>query len=313
MHSELWRWMSSVTPQTVKQFYHAAVDVYLAPWFWIALGCILVAERLWPVVPRKRAVPASMVEDSFWLNVELAMRAMIVPFVAAICFVVWQWATGGFKVAWLNQLPGFAKIAISLLIWDFLSYFNHWVRHRFWPLWHFHSIHHSQRDLNPLSANRNHLVEYIVVEPLVFIPMFALQLTPFEMMGTGAAIGWLTRLNHSNIRTNLGPLGLVFVSPQHHRIHHSIELAHRDKHFGLILTVWDRLFGTFVPDRTVYPITGVEDVNFPPPASANPVAWAGFLFQQVIHPFKQIAMDVRRPVEPAVPEVAQSQSRAESL
>lgn len=299
MHTTIWQWLSSIAPLPVKEFYRAAVEFYLTPWFWIALAAILAAERLWPVTRRTSLLPASMVEDAFWLNIELAISAIFIPFLAGILFIIWQWTTGGFHVTGLSRLPGIARVGISLVIWDFLEYANHRVRHHFRMLWHFHSIHHSQRDLNPFTDGRVHVMDFLTTQSMYLFPMFALQLTPFQIMGTGAAIGWFARLSHSNVRTNFGPIGLLLVSPQHHRVHHSIEPAHQDKNFGLLLTVWDRLFGTFWPDRTVYPATGVQDVNFTLPTNANPLSWVGIIVRQLVYPFKRIAMESRRPVPPS--------------
>jgi sterol desaturase/sphingolipid hydroxylase (fatty acid hydroxylase superfamily) len=292
MTTALWDWLRSVTPLPVKQYYWAAGEYYSSPWFWAALAAILVAERIWPVMPRRGLVTPAMVEDSLWLNIELAVRAALLPFTAGILSMAWERTTGGFSVPLLAGLPLAGRIAVSLIIWDLIDYGHHWIRHRIEPLWHFHAIHHSQREMNLFTSSRGHVLEYLIYQPLVFVPMFALQLTPFEVMGTGLAIGWYTRLSHANVRTNFGPLGLLFVSPQHHRIHHSIEPAHQDKNFGLLLTVWDRLFGTFWPERTVYPATGVSGLAFEPPATANPIAWAGSIARQLAYPF---AAQWRRP------------------
>jgi len=107
-------------------------------------------------------------------------------------------------------------------------------------------------------------------------------------MGYGAVRIWHTRLIHANVRTNFGPLGHIFVSPQFHRIHHSIELRHRDLNFGVALTIWDRLFGTMYRGRDEYPETGVDGVDFVPPARLSPKAWTVSLIEQIIYPFRQL-------------------------
>jgi len=74
---------------------------------------------------------------------------------------------------------------------------------------------------------------------------------------------WYTRLYHANIRTNLGPLKYILVTPQSHRVHHSLALEHRDTNFGSLFSFWDYLLGTQCQEYDVYPDTGIDDADFP--------------------------------------------------
>jgi sterol desaturase/sphingolipid hydroxylase (fatty acid hydroxylase superfamily) len=94
------------------------------------------------------------------------------------------------------------------------------------------------------------------------LSLLAFQLSANAIMGLSVFTLWYTRLYHANIRSNFGPLKHVLVTPQSHRIHHSIEPRHQDRNFSVILTVWDRLFGTLYPSYDEYPQTGVADVEF---------------------------------------------------
>jgi sterol desaturase/sphingolipid hydroxylase (fatty acid hydroxylase superfamily) len=149
--------------------------------------------------------------------------------------------------------------------------------------------------MNLFTDLRVHSVEYLIAQTIMFIPLFMFPLDYPTIMGYGAFMIWYTRLIHANVRTNFGPLGLVFVSPQYHRIHHSIEFRHRDKNFGVITTIWDRLFGTIYPARDEYPQTGVDGVVFSL-ERMTPRAWAVSLFDQLIYPFKQLWRRKKAPV-----------------
>jgi sterol desaturase/sphingolipid hydroxylase (fatty acid hydroxylase superfamily) len=94
----------------------------------------------------------------------------------------------------------------------------------------------------------------------------AVQVIPFLVLAAGtpaiAAFNlfllWHARLYHANVRTNLGVLRYVVVTPQSHRVHHSVEARHHDKNFGAFLSVWDRLFKThYIGDDDEYPATGL--------------------------------------------------------
>ena len=159
------------------------------------------------------------------------------------------------------------------------------MMHRVRPLWFIHTIHHSQREVNVFTDLRVHFLESFTSQALVFLPLIALGLKPLALVAYGAAFIWHSRFIHANVRTNFGWLKYVFVSPQYHRIHHSIEGRHRDHNFGAILTVWDRIFGTMYPAFDEYPRSGLEEVEFPPPESLKPQAWVGDLARQLWYPF----------------------------
>jgi sterol desaturase/sphingolipid hydroxylase (fatty acid hydroxylase superfamily) len=66
-------------------------------------------------------------------------------------------------------------------------------------------------------------------------------------------------LVHANIRTSWGPLTRIITGPRYHRVHHSIDLRHRDKNFATFLPLWDIVFGTYYdPDEREPPRTGVS-------------------------------------------------------
>lgn len=147
---------------------------------------------------------------------------------------------------------------LAVVILDFLQWGNHWIRHKIKPFWHFHSIHHSPRELNAFTDLRTHSAEYFIAVTLAFVPMLALGVPPLAVTGVGGFRMWYARFVHANIGTNLGPLKHILVTPQYHRVHHSIEPAHQDKNFASMFTVWDRSFGTLHRNYDEYPATGVR-------------------------------------------------------
>jgi sterol desaturase/sphingolipid hydroxylase (fatty acid hydroxylase superfamily) len=286
---EVLDWLRQVTPLPIKQFYWAAWPLYSSPWFWAAFAAILVAERLWPVDRRQHLISPALVEDGLWLNVEVATRALLLPVTAAAIATAYRSITGGAVIPWLTQLPMGARIAVSLVLFDFLQYAVHWLIHKVPPFWHFHVIHHSQRQLNLLTASRSHVGEYLIVQVFAIVPMLALQMTPFAIIGTSSAISWFNRLTHANLRWDFGPVGHFLVSPQYHRIHHSFERRHHDRNYGQILTLWDRIFGTMYHEPTEYPATGVTGSGLAPSSSLNPLRAAANLAGQLWYPFRRIA------------------------
>ena len=96
---------------------------------------------------------------------------------------------------------------------------------------------------------------------------------------------------HSNIKTNLGPLRYVIISPQAHRVHHSIEEKHYDKNFGVTFSIWDQLFNTFYRKYDEYPeAQGVADTEFP---IEHNTGWRSFVLvpiRQLIYPFRFVKL-----------------------
>jgi sterol desaturase/sphingolipid hydroxylase (fatty acid hydroxylase superfamily) len=288
MMAEFLDWLRTNTPIEVKEYYWAAQYIYLNPWFWTFTLGIFFWEWLQPARPEQRIFSRGLAQDFVWFNFDAAFKVAALPAMAGAFTILYDRLTGGYVLAFLPGWPLAVQIAAGVLVYDFLQWFDHWVRHKVRAFWHFHSIHHSQREMNVFTDLRVHAAEYGISEAVAFIPLIALGMTPYAIMGVGA-LRWLyKRLIHANIRTNFGPLKFVLVTPQFHRIHHSIERRHWDLNFGVVFNFWDRLAGTLYREYDEYPDTGVEGLLFKPPNSLSPVAWAKDFLRQIWYPFGRL-------------------------
>lgn len=134
---------------------------------------------------------------------------------------------------------------------------------------------------------RYHILEYIVRHTWLVIPFLMLQVDPPQIVWFSIIAKWYTRFYHGNIRTNLGPLRYVLVTPQFHRIHHSVERRHRDTNFGALFSIWDRLFGTQYRGYDEYPETGIEDEAFPHEKVAGVTSLLLRPLVRMVYPFRQ--------------------------
>jgi sterol desaturase/sphingolipid hydroxylase (fatty acid hydroxylase superfamily) len=159
------------------------------------------------------------------------------------------------------------------------------VRHKVPLFWRFHTVHHSQRELNVFTDLRYHFLEYIIAKSLIFVPAYMLQLEPLTAFGIAIAIRWHTMTYHANLRSNYGLLRYILVTPQSHRIHHSVLPEHRDQNFGVVFSLWDWIFGTRHPDCESYPETGIDDDWFPLEQQGRRVAVVTNLIRQTFYPF----------------------------
>ena len=178
----------------------------------------------------------------------LALRAMAiaVPFLAVGAAVdAWTHHWGLFnRLDW----PVFWEIGLSVLALDFAIWAQHLITHKVPLFWRFHRVHHADRDFDVTTAVRFHPVE-IVASMAVKIGLIyllgpqALAVVLFEIILNGTAL-----FNHANLRLPLWldrVVRLVLVTPDMHRVHHSVIRSEHDSNYGFALSVWDRLFRTY--------------------------------------------------------------------
>ena len=292
-HGSLIEWLRHVTPYGVKACFWALRSIYVEPWFWVSMIAIFALERLAPVVGRQRTISKGVIEDFVWLNLQAIFTFAVIKSVVTLCQQLYISLTGGRGVLTaVNSWPVLLKVMAVLVVGDLFVWIHHWIRHR-GMLWHFHAVHHSQRELNQFTDLRFHFVDQLMAYAITAVPLFALQMGSSGIMAVGLVLTVHGRFIHANIRTNLGPLRHVFVSPQFHRIHHSIEPEHQEKNFGGLLTCWDRMFGTLYPHYDEYPATGVAGIEFAPVTGPRSLRGVSAIWQQVAYPFRQIAARAR--------------------
>ncbi|MCG0289218.1 sterol desaturase family protein [Streptomyces sp. PSAA01] len=147
-------------------------------------------------------------------------------------------------------------LPLMLLAQDFFYYWSHRGHHVIRILWACHVVHHSSEKFNLTTALRQPWTTWTVWP--FYVPMIALGVHP-------AAVAFCSSVNlvyqfwiHTErIGTLPRPIEFVFNTPSHHRVHHASQGGYLDRNFGGILIVWDRLFGSFVPEieRPVYGLT----------------------------------------------------------
>ncbi len=147
-------------------------------------------------------------------------------------------------------------LALAIVGWDFIYYWNHRFMHECRYLWAVHVVHHSSEHYNLSTALRQPVADGISVS----VPYGALCLMGISpaLVATARGVNLLYQFwIHTEAIGRLGPPEAVLNSPSHHRVHHGSNRQYLDRNHGSILIIWDRLFGTFEPeDRpVVYGIT----------------------------------------------------------
>ena len=250
---------------------------------WLLLGLLQIAFILAGVRLLERRLPAEPVTDRAAVRddvlytlihrlglVRLAMFFSIEP--------LWDGLAGELRLAGLStwQLdglwPGVTDIAwvsllLYLVVFDFVGYWLHRGQHHFNAWWALHSLHHSQRQMTMWSDNRNHLLDDVLVGTAFALLARLIGVEPGQFVAITVITQLLESLQHANARISFGVVGeRLLVSPRFHRLHHSIGIGHESggrgtlggHNFGVLLPVWDLLFGTSNFDRRLDP-TGVRD------------------------------------------------------
>ena len=159
-------------------------------------------------------------------------------------------ASQGWGLLNIIALPGWAELLLAIVLLDLAIWAQHVITHKVPVFWRMHRVHHADRDIDLTTAIRFHPFE-IVLSMLYKAAIVAL-LGPavwavilYEIVLNGAAI-----FNHANVRLPLWldrSLRTLVVTPDMHRVHHSIHRDEHDTNYGNLLSVWDRLFGTYTP------------------------------------------------------------------
>lgn len=252
-----------------------------------AFPAVLLLERFIPAAKSQGLFSRGVLVDFIWFCFTPVLFVLVVlPFEGAL-----QWVYGELlglgKVNVIGLMPVPLQIVTVVLISDFMSWLAHYVRHKSF-FWEFHKIHHSQEELNYFSTARIHPFDSITITLVRFLPFALLdaRIAVPAFAVTQSFIRIYEMYTHSNLRINMGPLRYILVTPQSHRVHHSMEAPHIDKNFGNFLSIWDRIFGTQVNDADTYPLTGVHDKAVPAPVRGTLADSLAAYLGMLVYPFK---------------------------
>ncbi len=181
------------------------------------------------------------------LNTIVARLLFVALGTSTIAFSYWV-GVQGWGLLPLLHLPDVAIFIVSVLLLDLVIYWQHRLFHTIPWLWQLHRVHHADRNLDVSSGLRFHPVE-IVLSLLIKLTAIALLGVPalavivFEVMLNGMAM-----FNHANIRLPLAldyRLRFLLMTPDAHRIHHSVLAKEYNSNYGFNISWWDRCFGSY--------------------------------------------------------------------
>ena len=175
----------------------------------------------------------------------------------------------------MTPLPDWLEIVVALILLDMAIYWQHVAFHRIPFFWSFHKVHHVDRDIDVTTGLRFHPIEIVfslayklAVVLVLGAPVLAVIL--FEIILNGCAM-----FNHSNVKLPLSVdrvLRRFIVTPDMHRVHHSIHMHETNSNYGFSLSLWDRIFKSYIDQPKAGHddmVIGLEEHQTKAPASLS--------------------------------------------
>ena len=232
----------------------------LAPLFFV---CILLE---WYFGDRRQKLPVSAryYPKEVLCNFSLAAMHQGMDILAGLLIAKLYLAVFGWKLFDIQMGP--FSFVLLMIAQDFCYYWFHRASHRVRWMWAAHVVHHSSENMNFSTAFRQSLMYPFAGMWVFWLPLVILGFDPNWVVFVVLLNLGLQFFVHTQAVRKLGPLEWLFNTPSHHRVHHGRNPQYIDKNYAGISIIWDKLFGTFVPEEVtvIYGIT--KPVN-----SFNPI------------------------------------------
>jgi sterol desaturase/sphingolipid hydroxylase (fatty acid hydroxylase superfamily) len=215
----------------------------------IFLGIFLLlalAELLWPrrplTVPKGRRWLANILIVAF----DNGVTRLVIPLMPVGMAKIAQVKGWGL----LNQvsIPQTAELALAVLALDLIIYLQHRAFHRVPLFWRLHRMHHTDMDLDVSSGNRFHPLEILLSTVIKLAAVTIIGAAPEAVVTFEVLLNATSLFTHSNIRLPKAldrQLRLILVTPDMHRVHHSVIPSETDSNFSFNVSWWDLLLGTY--------------------------------------------------------------------
>jgi len=219
----------------------------------IRLGCfaaIFVVMMCWEVLAPKRVLSVSRLQR--WSNNlgllllnSLVLRLLFPAAAVGIAYAAAEAGWGLFN--WLT-LPFWIEVIAAVLLLDLAIYLQHLLMHRVPLLWRLHRVHHADLDIDMTTGSRFHTLEILLSMLIKSAVIFLLGPALLAVLIFEALLNGMAIFNHANVRLPLPldrVLRLLLITPDVHRVHHSILLRETNSNYGFNLSIWDRLFRSY--------------------------------------------------------------------
>ncbi|MBM3569294.1 MAG: sterol desaturase family protein [Alphaproteobacteria bacterium] len=216
--------------------------------FFGVLILLALAEAVWPRRPRAASRWARWPSNLGIVVLNTLLLRAVFPTAAVGLALALEPRDIGL-MPWLGLSPLWSAVAAFLLL-DLAIYLQHVMFHAVPALWRLHRMHHADLDFDVTTGSRFHPIEILLSMAIKLMLVTALGAPAAAVLAFEIVLNATAMFNHSNLRLPGSldrVLRLAVVTPDMHRVHHSIDKAETDSNFGFNLPWWDRLFGTYRP------------------------------------------------------------------
>jgi sterol desaturase/sphingolipid hydroxylase (fatty acid hydroxylase superfamily) len=151
-------------------------------------------------------------------------------------------------------VPAWTAIPLAVALLDLAIYLQHVLFHAVPALWRLHRMHHADLEFDVTTGTRFHPIEILISMAIKMAVIAALGAPAAAVLLFEVLLNATSMFNHGNVRIPAGldhALRWIVVTPDMHRVHHSIRVDETNSNFGFNLPWWDRLFGTYLPQPTL--------------------------------------------------------------
>ena len=211
---------------------------------------IISIVMLWELVSNKRPLQQSKVKR--WLNnfgliaVDTVVVKLLLP---AGAFGVALWAENkGYGLLNNIDTSPLAATVVTVIVLDMIIYWQHRLFHVVPILWRLHQVHHADRDIDVSTGLRFHPIEILLSMLIKFVAVIALGAPATAVILFEVILNGMAMFNHGNIylpKTLDSVIRLLFVTPDMHRVHHSIFKHETNSNYGFNLSIWDKIFASY--------------------------------------------------------------------
>ncbi len=146
------------------------------------------------------------------------------------------------------EISFWPKVIVTLVLLDLVIYFQHRLFHAVPYFWRIHRVHHTDAELDLTTALRFHPIEILLSILLKTMAIILLGAPLFAVIAFEIVLNVAAMFNHSNLKLPGlvdRAIRLVIVTPDMHRVHHSVLPAEHNRNYGFALSIWDRLFRSY--------------------------------------------------------------------
>jgi sterol desaturase/sphingolipid hydroxylase (fatty acid hydroxylase superfamily) len=212
---------------------------------------VFVVMALWEIIAPRRTLTVS--KPLRWANnlglVFLNSVLLRLLFPAAAVGIALFAAQNGWGLLNHFEIALPLAVLLSVVAMDFVIYLQHVLVHAVPVLWRLHRVHHADLDYDVTTGARFHPIEIVLSMLIKFATIVVLGPPVVAVVIFEVVLNAMAMFNHGNVRLPLGldrVLRLIVVTPDMHRVHHSVEDNEANSNFGFNLSIWDRLFGTYI-------------------------------------------------------------------